>query len=607
MSTRRHASIAVALLALAGCDATSAPGDAGLRDASDLGAALPDRTPGDAGPGCSTDASALPDATDILDNAVLPDLRFSTGDGELSLRDGYAPCAPPRLLVIRAVATWSGPSRWQAAHTRALRARPGGDRLTVLDLLVLGQDDLPAAPRDLAPWRALYDAPPDALALDPSYVFRTLYFGGGQLPVIVLADTRTMRTMRVLIGPTADALDGEITAALAALDGLARPHLPSPSLYDGRFTRDQWDMIRAMAPAPSPPPDPTNAYADDPRAAALGTALFTDTGLSPSGRVACATCHQPDRAFTDGLPRAMGVSAGDRNTPSVLSAAYNRWQFWDGRADTLWSQALGPCENPAEMASSRLWIAHAVARSHGADYATVFGPLPDLGDTRRFPSTGRPGDPAWDAMADADRAAVDRVFVNVGKSLAAYERTLRTAPTALDAYAAGQTEALTPRARDGLQRFFEVGCIQCHWGPLLTDQSFHNIQMPTGRQDGAPDIGRLGAVDPLRASIFLATGAFSDAPGAPDPRTGLDVVEAMRGQFKTPSLRGVARTGPWGHGGTFATLTEVLNHYSQRHNGVPVTGTTGTEDPHLAGFHHDDQFLGSMVDFLQAMDPLPAP
>jgi cytochrome c peroxidase len=165
---------------------------------------------------------------------------------------------------------------------------------------------------------------------------------------------------------------------------------------------------------------------------------------------------------------------------------------------------------------------------------------------------------------------------------------------------------MTPRARDGLARFFEVGCIQCHYGPLLTNDSFHNIAMPTGRRDGMPDQGRFLGVAALAASLFRADGAFSDAPTFRDDLGALAAAPAMLGQFHTPSLRATSATSPWGHGGTFAQMHDVMLHYAQRGDTTPVVGSTGTPDLHLGGFHRDEVYLGSLVDLMQAMtaDPL---
>ena len=115
-------------------------------------------------------------------------------------------------------------------------------------------------------------------------------------------------------------------------------------------------LMLAMSPLPPPRPDPTNRVADDPRAAALGASLFEDAGLSRDGATSCATCHQPDRTFTDGKRVATAVAAGTRNTPSLLSAPWQTWYFWDGRADSAWAQATGPIRNPIEMNADAAWV-----------------------------------------------------------------------------------------------------------------------------------------------------------------------------------------------------------------------------------------------------------
>ncbi len=589
-----------------GCSPGPAEGPPGGSDAA-VDVSI-DTRPGDAptGPPRCRNGVALPypEGSPPLDESrPLPDLPFArpAPEGPLNLATLYTPCATdPGLLVIRVMAAWSGPARWHAAHTGRLRALPDGARLTLVDLLVRDEDNAPATPEDLGPWRALYDVPPDALAVDPRYWFRSLFFGGGRLPVVVLVDPRTMRPMRTLVSPDAPTLDDAISVAWAQLRGGPRPPRVPVVRTDGRFTHDQWAQIEAMARPLGPPPDPTNRWADDPNAARFGALLFDDRGLSGPGTVSCATCHDPSRAWADARGQGLGLAPGDRNTPSTHHAAHMRWLFWDGRADSLWSQALGPLENPVEMDGSRLAVAHRVTTVHRADYTAAFGPPPALDDPARFPPAGRPGQPAWDAMRPDDQTTVNRIFVNIGKALAAFER-LQVAPeTPFDRYIQGSFEAMTPRARDGLRRWFDFGCIQCHHGPLLTDQAFHNIGMPTGRRDGAPDLGRLEGLAAWRTSAFRADGMFSDAPthrrlpeGLPEPW--------MRGAFRTPPLRGAASTGPWGHGGTFADLTAVMRHYATLVVAPPLPGTTGELDPHLGAFHMDAEALGSLADFLGAL------
>jgi cytochrome c peroxidase len=602
------ATLVVMALASAGCDDTPvAPVtgfDARVHDDAAPEAAVDVRDaarPPDAPTRCVNGMPLpYPEASPQIDlDATLGDLSFPTATGTVSLREHYAPCATrPRLLILRTLASWSGPAQHAAAHTGRLLAHPQADRVTLVDLLALGPDNLPATPADLAAWSARYDRAPTALALDPTYRFRALYITAGELPLYAFVDTRSMRVFRILTVPSSEELAYELTALFAELDRMPRPRPPRPTLYDGRLTADQREMLQAMAPVVAPPPDPTNRYGDMTLAVSLGGRIFRDTALSSNGLVSCSTCHDAAMAFVDGRRQGVGVAAGDRNTPTVFGAPYTRWLFWDGRVDTLWAQALGPIENPLEMNFSRLAAVRHVVTTYAADYAAVFGELPDLS---RLPERGAPGDPAWEALSEADRALVNRHYANLGKAIAAFERTRRPPMSAFDRYAMGEINALTPAQRNGVQHFFIGGCVQCHHGPMLTDDSFHNIGMPTGRRDGMPDRGRIDAIAGLMASPFRSDGPYSDdrAPGAHLAR--IVSHPSQLGAFHTPTLRAVARTGPWGHGGTFTDLNEVVRHYSQGLTRPPVAGTVGERDLHLPGFHMDDITIGELADLLTTM------
>lgn len=604
---------ALCLVALGCTSSSSARPDASVTlDVSATDVAAPPDTPRDVAPDgprppprCPAGSPLpYPDADGIGDGSPLPAMRFDAVLGDADLGARYAPCeARASLVVVRVMATWSGPARYAAEHTARLRAHPAADRFTVVDLLAFGQDDLPATADDAEELRPLYDVLPDALAYDPGYRFRVLHFGGGRLPLVLLVDRRTMNLARVLTAPSALELDDAIDRALAEGDGLPRPAARPRALIDGRFSADEWEQLTAMSPVPPPPPDPTNRVADDPRAAALGESLFNDPSLSGAGDVSCATCHQAARDFTDGRPVAVGAGVGDRHTPSVRAAPHLRWLFWDGRADSLWSQALGPVENPLEMNGSRLALAHAVAARYRAPYEAVFGPLPALDAGSRFPRSGRPGDAAWEAMSMEDQRAVTGVFVNVGKAIAAFERTLPHPETPFDRYVAGEFNALTEQQREGLRRFMDLGCVQCHHGPLFTDGSFHNIAMPTGRRDGAPDVGRQGGIAPLLASPFRADGEWSDDRTVAAHLARLAPHADTLGQFRTPGLRGAAQRVHWGHGGTFNTLDAVALHYAQSISRTSTPGSAGTQDPHLVGFHMDAITLGTISAFLEALSP----
>ncbi len=497
---------------------------------------------------------------------TLPDLAFdaATASGEptkVSLHDFYEPCAErSRLLVLRVTAAWCGTCGWDLAHTGELLAADVSSRVRLLDVLVANEDNVPARLADLPAFRKTIDVETQ-VAIDPAFRLAAARIGRASLPLYVLVDTRRMEVRLALDAPEPDELLDRLRGELSLLDGGEDTKPISVPTTDG-FTRKQWDLLRAMRLPGAPPPDPTNAKADDPAAAALGATLFEDASLSPSGTVSCATCHDPKKGFADGRPRSVGVAEGERNAPSILFASHARWQFWDGRADTLWAQALGPFENPKELGASRLFVAHAIFDRHKASYEAVFGPLPPLSDGARFPANGKPGDPSWEAMAEVDRTAVTRVFVNVGKAIAAFERTLRAQPNAFDRWLDGDASALTATQKASLGTFFSAGCVQCHHGPRLTDDAFHVLRFPTGRADGKPDEGRKLGVEALLASELRADGPFSDAPGAAHGLAGLEAGPWTIGAFKTPPLRGLPSTGPYGHGGNLATLRDVSVVYS---------------------------------------------
>lgn len=384
----------------------------------------------------------------------------------------------------------------------------------------------------------------------------------------------------------------------------------APSLSEA-----EWVAARDLSPAPALPADPTNAVADNPAAAALGQSLFFDARLSADGSVSCATCHDPDKGFADGLELAEGLGTAGRHAPTVLGSALNRWFFWDGRADSAWAQALGPLENPVEHGTTRLSVAHAVAAdpAQRAAYEALFGPLPDLADSARFPARGRPvSDPtnpdavAWAEMSADDQEAINLVFANVGKAVAAYERKLVTGESAFDRWVAGDEAAMGPEAVRGLQLFVGVGqCTLCHSGPGLTDREFHNLALPTRDwTPSEPDYGRYDGIVRLQADPFNGAGPYSDDTEAGNDRVAyLALTDEQVGQFKTPSLRDVARTPPYMHGGQFETLTDVVRFYSDPD---PEAGEGHREEIVLT-LDLSEAEIGDLVAFLEALDgALPA-
>jgi cytochrome c peroxidase len=400
------------------------------------------------------------------------------------------------------------------------------------------------------------------------------------------------------------------------------------------------------------PPDPSNAVADNPMAIELGQQLFFDPGYSGAlgpynvaenqngalgkegdpGRVSCASCHYPSDAGVDrrSVPNAtsLGASYTGRNAPTVINAAYSDvWQFWDGRADSLWSQALGPPEGSLECNGTRLAVAHLVAGKYRSLYELAFPdyPLPDMTDLARFPAEGLPGkdpttctrgagepfDDAFDCMDPTDQESVNRIYVNFGKAIAAYERQLISPnfnPSPFDRFLSGETEAMSPSAIRGARLFVgRAGCAECHNGPTFTDRQFHNVGAPqTGQFVPATDTGRADGIRrftaaPVGIVRFDRSSSFSDQR---DDKYLLalsttTIDESTEGQFKTPTLRNVARTAPYMHDGAYQTLWDVVNHYNF---GGASGSYSGTKDPAVAPLLLTDADLGDLVEFLRALD-----
>jgi len=173
----------------------------------------------------------------------------------------------------------------------------------------------------------------------------------------------------------------------------------------GGWTNAQLEELGSLSLAEleSVPRDQTNRVADDPRAADLGRRLFVDTRLSSNGRVACSTCHQPERGFQDGIALANGVGTTARRTMPIAGMARSPFLFWDGRKDSLWAQALGPLESPVEHGGTRAQYAHLVADADARDYEQIFGALPDLSGVPRSagPVADRAAASAWGALSSA--------------------------------------------------------------------------------------------------------------------------------------------------------------------------------------------------------------
>jgi cytochrome c peroxidase len=362
-----------------------------------------------------------------------------------------------------------------------------------------------------------------------------------------------------------------VGAAVLVLAAAARVDTWSPAEVEE--LRSLW--IGSLPPLP---PDPTNRVADDPGAVALGHRLFFDTRLSRNGQVSCATCHLPELEFQDGIPLGRGVGTTDRRTMPVAGTAYAPFLFWDGRKDSQWSQALGPLESPVEHGATRVEHVRVVTEHHREAYEAVFGTLPDLSG---LPDQAGPVDDpsaraAWEALPRERKEAVTRVFVDMGKALAAYQRQIRFGPSRFDGYVRGVLDGASPSpgilARDevaGLRLFLGKGnCTQCHNGPLLTNNEFHNTGVPTVA-GLPPDRGRLQGAREALQDEFNCWSRWSD--GGPEACLELEVMVVdgpeLERAFKVPSLRNVAERPPYMHAGQFPDLRAVLDHYNRAPGG----------------------------------------
>lgn len=411
--------------------------------------------------------------------------------------------------------------------------------------------------------------------------------------------------------------DGAPDAAVDAAADAAPP--PAPVGFE-EFDEGALARLRTLSLAGGPPDDTSNRFAENDAAATLGQRLFFAPTLSPRG-LDCAFCHRPEGMFSSALSYDGAGGLGFRNAPSLVGVAWQRWFFWDGRADSAWAQVSGPLEAADELGTNRVRL----ARDLGAEprlrdeYEALFGPLPDLRDSARFPADAKPSaapeeaalDAAWRSMEPEDQAAVNGVLANVGKALAAYERRLVGGTSAFDAFLRAveardsAAAALYPEAaRRGLGLFIgRAGCFACHSGPTLSDGEFHNLGLESLEPRVPLDPGRREGAALALADPFNALGAFSDDRAGAGARRlrALVVDDSLEGRFRTPSVRNVALTGPWGHDGRFRALADVVRFKSDA-DSVPGLGV---RDPLLQPLGLTDDEVADLVAFLESLTDAP--
>ena len=365
-------------------------------------------------------------------------------------------------------------------------------------------------------------------------------------------------------------------AVLLILIAVAAPDISQAQTW----SEEELGTLRSLwiGSLPKLPADPSNRVADKAYAAKFGQKLFFDKRFSGNQEIACSSCHQPEKGFTDGLPLAKGIGIGSIHTPTIIGTAYSPWFFWDGRKDSQWSQALEPLESPFEHGGTRTQFTKILFSDpdYRNFYEEIFGNLPDTTDEGRFPSIAAPigasqSRNAWETMKAADRQIVSRIYSNIGKAIAAYERLIIPGPSRFDRYVkavlggnqAAQKRLFNEDEISGLRIFIGKGnCTQCHNGPLFTNHDFHNTGL-TSLIDAPSNLGRAAGIKSAWADEFNCL--FSDAKDANCIElkfAKLSGVELI-GSFKTPTLRNLGKTAPYMHEGQLPTLKAVVDFYNR--------------------------------------------
>jgi len=338
------------------------------------------------------------------------------------------------------------------------------------------------------------------------------------------------------------------------------------------FSAGEIKIILSHGPWPAPlPHDATNRVSGKPDAIELGTLLFFDERLSGRGTRACASCHVPERNWTDNLRRGVGMVELDRNTPTLMNMRGKRWYGWDGAADSLWSQSLRPIVDARELAATPRHVAALVRDDEqlSCRYRKVFGAPPSPTDD-------------------------EAVFVNVGKVLAAFQETLISGRTPFDEFRDALARGTSPSslgysvpAQRGLQIFIgKGGCTSCHSGPDFTNGEFFNTGLSRFAPLGKPDPGRHAGIRQLQESRFNLLGPYSDdTTGASAAHTRqVASGKGNAGEFKVPSLRNLILTAPYGHDGGVETIAEVLRLHTKDGQPAGAPNLTPREQTDLVVF-----------------------
>ncbi len=438
----------------------------------------------------------------------------------------------------------------------------------------------------------------------------------------------------------------------ATVDAKQKSSAKGSSVADG-FSGQEWAVIKTLSPLPALPVDTTNKYRDSPAATLLGQKLFFEPRLSgaiqtgtpqqgqlgmigEAGKIACRNCHMPEskwlydiRSNNGGaIPNAtaLGSQWMTRNVSSVVNTVFYvhagsgaHWRENDGFSDSEWFDAQSEPEGPPVQNGSRLQLAHVIFEHYRDDYNHAFPEWPldsGLADFKRFPATGSPyTDTAnWNSLSKTDKEIVNRILVNYGKAIEAYLRTLVSRNAPFDRFVAGDRNAISHEAKQGLKLFIgKAGCIHCHNTPLFSDDDFHVIGLhidtnlsphadpaETGRAANQALICGATVAD----GDFSVNGHFSDDPGT--TRNGTFCSQTIPpGLWRTKGLRQVAETAPYFRDGQAATLDDVINFYDR---GGDAEGTFLGGPKEIHPLHLSAEEKAQLKEFLRTLtgEPVPA-
>jgi cytochrome c peroxidase len=293
------------------------------------------------------------------------------------------------------------------------------------------------------------------------------------------------------------ATDDEAAGDEAAAEDEADEEAPADETADDQAAADEQlpEVPLGLPPVPVPDDNPMTAAKVE-----LGKLLYFDKRLSKDGTLSCATCHDPQMAWTEHRATSEGIGGqlGERNSPTVINSAYHPEQFWDGRAASLEEQALGPVANPIEMGHTVDAMVQDLSKLDGYNehFQKAFG-------------TGVTAD-------------------GVAKAIAAFERTVLSGNSPYDKFQAGDEAALTDEQKEGWQLFQDAGCVTCHSPPLFTNGRYYNAGIGMDKEE--PDVGRMAVTEK----------------------------EGDKGKFRVPTLREIANTHPYFHDGSAETLEDAV-------------------------------------------------